>query len=61
MATVVEPDSVRVRFRSSVDLTESVAPLAQVSAECLATTCPWRTFRWRQGQRHYSGFLLVGD
>jgi hypothetical protein len=54
MRAVGEPDSMRVRFRSSVDLTECVAPLAKVSADGLATACPWRIFRWRQGQRHYS-------
>ena len=35
---------------------ESVADLAAVTAEMLAAGRPWRVFRWRQGQAHYSGW-----
>ena len=35
---------------------ESEAGLALVSAEVLAAGRPWRVFRWRQGQAHYSGW-----
>lgn len=35
---------------------ESTASLALVPAEVLAAGRPWRVFRWRQGQAHYSGW-----
>jgi hypothetical protein len=55
MTTVAEPDLVRVRFRSSAGSGESAVLLADISADRLVTADPWRTFRWRHGQRHYSG------
>ncbi|MEV0225933.1 TnsA-like heteromeric transposase endonuclease subunit [Streptomyces sp. NPDC050704] len=30
-------------------------PWAAVTVEALESAVPWRTFRWYQGQRHYSG------
>lgn len=35
---------------------ESTADLALVPASVLAAGSPWRTFRWRHGQPHYSGW-----
>ncbi|MEU9959792.1 TnsA-like heteromeric transposase endonuclease subunit [Streptomyces sp. NPDC050982] len=35
-----------------------------VTAECLQSASPWRTFRWYKGQKHYSGTywsVTVGD
>ena len=45
----------RVTFRDATGR-ESQAELALVSAEELAAGRPWRVFRWRQGQVHYSGW-----
>lgn len=46
---------VRVSFKDAAGR-ESEAGLALVSAEVLAAGRPWRVFRWRQGQAHYSGW-----
>jgi hypothetical protein len=46
---------VRVSFRDAAGR-ESSAGLALASAELLAAGQPWRVFRWRQGQAHYSGW-----
>jgi hypothetical protein len=48
------PVVVGVRLRSGQVL-EGVDWMT-VSQEWLADAVPWRTFRWHQGQRHYSGF-----
>jgi hypothetical protein len=45
----------RVSFRDAAGR-ESEAGLALVSAEVLAAGRPWRVFRWRRGQAHYSGW-----
>ncbi len=34
----------------------STGDLATVGAEALAAGLPWRVFRWRHGQAHYSGW-----
>jgi hypothetical protein len=44
-----------VSFRDTAGV-ESTADLALVPAEMLAGGRPWRVFRWRQGQAHYSGW-----
>lgn len=45
----------RVSFRDSGgDIIRS--ELASVSPAVLATSRPWRTFRWRHGQAHFSGW-----
>jgi hypothetical protein len=51
----VVPKSVVVKFRSSIDGTESCRPLEDVSAPTLQGAAPWRSFRWYRGQKHYSG------
>jgi hypothetical protein len=45
----------RVSFRDAAGK-ESVGDLAVVPVEQLAAGRPWRVFRWRQGQAHYSGW-----
>ena len=32
------------------------ALLGEASLDDLSTACPWRTFRWYKGQKHYSGW-----
>lgn len=48
-------NSVMVWFRSPQDGAESCVELFHADARQLADAKPWRTFRWYQGQRHYSG------
>lgn len=50
-----EPESVRVSFRLSADGPAEHRPWGEVGADVLGAVAPWRTFRWRQGQKHYSG------
>jgi hypothetical protein len=52
-----DPDGTvaRASFRDAAGK-ESTADLALVRAEQLAAGRPWRVFRWRQGQAHYSGW-----
>ncbi len=47
-------DAVEVAFRR-VDGSEQVQPLIEVGAEVLGGAAPWRRFRWRHGQKHFSG------
>jgi len=48
--------SATVRYKSAPGDDESrVVPLAEADVEALAAAFPWREFRWRAGQRHYSG------
>ena len=44
-----------VRFRSP-DKVERMVPLDDVRGTDLAAALPWRQFRWRRGQQHFSGF-----
>jgi hypothetical protein len=48
-------DGARVSFRDAAGK-ESTAVLALVQAGQLVAGRPWRVFRWRRGQAHYSGF-----
>jgi hypothetical protein len=52
-----DPDGTvaRASFRDAAGKV-SIADLALVRAEQLAAGRPWRVFRWRQGQAHYSGW-----
>src|SRR5207253_1348374 len=45
--------TVSVRDKNGVVLDDQ--PWPDASLDVLATAMPWRTFRWRQGQKHYSG------
>lgn len=44
-----------VSFKSAAG-EESTADLALVQPRVLVAALPWRTFRWRHGQAHYSGW-----
>lgn len=44
-----------VRFRSASDADVSEVALGHASPDLLVGAYPWREFRWRRGQRHYSG------
>lgn len=46
---------VSVSFRSSSSAVEVVQSWETVEVSALARAAPWRTFRWRDGQKHYSG------
>lgn len=51
--------TVTVRFRTAPNVDVSSMALADADPKTLADAYPWREFRWRAGQKHYSGFLLV--
>ncbi len=44
-----------VCFRLPTGEVRERRPWGEVSAEALGAAAPWRTFRWYQGQKHYSG------
>jgi hypothetical protein len=44
-----------VSFKDSCGAVSTVG-IGSVNAESVAAAMPWRTFRWRQGQAHYSGW-----
>lgn len=48
-------DAVQLSRRCSVDGAEETRPLAEASVDDVVAAAPWRTCRWHQGQRHYSG------
>jgi hypothetical protein len=47
--------TVTVRFRAAPGADVSEVSLADADTHVLATAYPWREFRWRAGQKHYSG------
>ena len=47
--------TITVRFRTVPNVNASSVALANVDPEVLATARPWREFRWRAWQKHYSG------
>jgi hypothetical protein len=51
----IEPKSIAVKCRSSVDGSEQCSSWDDVSSATLQDVAPWRTFRWHRGQKHYSG------
>jgi hypothetical protein len=51
----IEPKSIAVECRSSVDGSEQCSSLEDVSSAALQDAAPWRTCRWHRGQKHYSG------
>ncbi|MEU0877498.1 TnsA-like heteromeric transposase endonuclease subunit [Lentzea sp. NPDC005914] len=60
MATLVDaPVSMTVSYRHANSLpgqaSEKTEPWAFADLESMVSASPWRTFRWRRGQRHYSG------
>jgi hypothetical protein len=48
------PALVSIRLRSGKVIKD--VEWSAVSADWVVDAVPWRTFRWYQGQRHYSGF-----
>ena len=44
-----------VSLRSSAGLAVVVRDWADASVDELQAAAPWRTFRWRHGQKHFSG------
>ncbi|MEB3033359.1 TnsA-like heteromeric transposase endonuclease subunit [[Mycobacterium] nativiensis] len=47
--------TITVRFRTAPTADVSAVALADVDPQALVVACPWREFRWRAGQKHYSG------
>ena len=47
--------TITVRFRTAPNVGVSTVSLADADANVLAAARPWREFRWRAGQKHYSG------
>jgi hypothetical protein len=47
--------TVTVRFRAAPGAGVSEVSLADAGTTALAAAYPWREFRWRAGQKHYSG------
>lgn len=54
MAKAAGP-GVSASFRPSGSAVELVEPWEAIAADTLARAAPWRTFRWHEGQKHYSG------
>ena len=50
-----DPAEVRVSFRAESDGPELCRRWLEVDVDVLATAAPWRRFRWRHGQKHFSG------
>lgn len=44
-----------VRYRPDPEVDASEVALVDANASVLAAARPWREFRWRAGQKHYSG------
>jgi predicted phosphoserine aminotransferase len=44
-----------VRFRTAPNVEVSSVALVDADPNVLASARPWREFRWRAGQKHYSG------
>jgi hypothetical protein len=51
----VSPERATVCLRDRSGDVEERRPWGEVSPEALGAAAPWRTFRWHQGQKHYSG------
>ncbi|MGH3624330.1 MAG: TnsA-like heteromeric transposase endonuclease subunit [Sciscionella sp.] len=62
-AAIDVPTSMTVSYRCAKSLPgkasegtpEMTEPWALVGQDAVVSASPWRTFRWYQGQRHYSG------
>lgn len=55
MSPGIERGSAVVAFRGKADGPCDERPWDAVDPECLSCAVPWRSFRWRDGQKHYSG------
>jgi hypothetical protein len=51
----VRPEAVSVSIRQSADGSEASLPWERATTEALSLAAPWRTIRWHDGQRHFSG------
>jgi len=56
MAEGVVPQRVAVSVRRSSGRVDEGLPWSGISVGELREAAPWRTFRWHQGQVHYSGY-----
>ena len=64
MAGSLGPTDAVVEIRDRDSLSEVAAEWNCATIEFLMSAVPWRTFRWRAGQVHYSGtywFATTGD
>jgi len=55
MPGAVRPQSVSISIRRPADGSEISLPWERATTEALSSAAPWRTFRWHDGQRHFSG------
>lgn len=49
------PPLPNISVRSRDSLTEACIEWDRAPLELISNAAPWRTFRWRHGQKHYSG------
>jgi hypothetical protein len=49
--------TITVRFRTAPNVDVSAVSLVDADADVLAAAWPWREFRWRAGQKHYSAVI----
>jgi hypothetical protein len=55
MPGAVRSEAVSVSIRRPADGSEVSLPWERATPEALSSAAPWRTFRWHDGQRHFSG------
>jgi hypothetical protein len=55
MPGAVWPQSVSVSIRQLADGSEISLPWERATTEALSSAAPWRTLRWHDRQRHFSG------
>ena len=49
--------TITVQFRTAPNVGVSAVSLVDADANVLAAAWPWREFRWRAGQKHYSAVI----
>jgi hypothetical protein len=54
MSNDLSPDGITVSWRADSGYERSDSWLS-AGVDVLGSAAPWRTFRWHNGQRHYSG------
>ena len=55
MPGAVRSEAVCVSIRRPADGSEVSVPWGRATTETLSSAAPWRTFRWHDGQQHFSG------
>ena len=55
MPGALRPQSAILSIRCAADGSKVSLPWERATTEALSSAGPWRTFRWHDGQRHYSG------